>query len=215
VSLGVLLDYAYWRTDGAPLRDLGVVGVIRYLSDDPANPKNAQVPEIKALHGHRIGVVPIYEQRSTDALGGAPRGTAAGKAAVRMLRAEGWPPGTVCAVAVDTDVTTATMEKSVAFVEAFEAVLAGQAYDTGVYGEADLIDALFARGIASHLYIQTEAWSGGRLSEPTSGRSSATGSTRASSAARQRRTRTGPRAGGRCPCGSLTHPRPTPSSPRR
>lgn len=154
-----VLDYSAGWPPPAAIKAAGYVGVVRYVGT-PGRAKNLTRTEAQAMTSAGIPIALVYETTAGWALGGAAVGTAAARAALADAAA--------CEVqvrcvyfAVDVDVTDAQQMQAVQRTLGGAADVLGRDR-TGVYGEADVIDAC----VPAHAAYgwQTRAWSGGRVS---------------------------------------------------
>jgi hypothetical protein len=155
-----VLDYSSGWPAAAAMTAGGFLGAVRYIGT-PGRGKNLTRTEAQALlaGGRRISLV--FEDAAGWMRGGAAAGAAAARAA--LADAANCGVGVRCIYfACDEDVTDAqTMQTVEACLDGAAGVL-GRGR-TGVYGEADVIDACLAAGHAVWGW-QTRAWSGGRVS---------------------------------------------------
>lgn len=155
--MATALDYSEGRPSGAAVKKDGHAGVVRYAGT-PGRGKNITKAEFQDLDRNGIGVALVYENKAGDALLGRAAGGAAAAAIVFDARNIGFPATRPLYFAVDQDITT----QMPAVIEYFRGInnVIGVAR-TGAYGEADVIDALFAAGVISYGW-QTAAWSKSR-----------------------------------------------------
>jgi hypothetical protein len=149
------VDYAWDRPDLNVLWNGGKRFVCRYLAFLP-NGKVLQKAELDKLHGKGFGVVLNWEQAAGDMLAGFTRGQTHAREAV--LGAPAWVP---IYFSCDQDITTTSQMNAVAsYLDGAASILGKDR--VGVYGEAQVIDAL----VPTHAKWgwQTYAWSGGRNS---------------------------------------------------
>lgn len=154
-----VLDYSAGWPAPAAVIDAGYVGVVRYIGT-PGRSKNLTRAEAQQMHSAGVPVALVYETTAGWALGGAQVGADAARAAVA--------DATVCGVqvrcvylAVDVDVTDAQQMQAVQRTLDGAAGVLGRDR-TGVYGEADVIDACVP--VHAAYGWQTRAWSGGKVS---------------------------------------------------
>ncbi len=153
------LDYSAGWPDPATVVD-AYAGIVRYVGT-PGRGKNLTRAEAQAMHAAGVPIALVYE----DTAGWMRGGSAAGNAAARRALDD----AATCGVGVrcvyfacDEDITTAVGMAQVMACLDGAAVTLGRAR-TGVYGEADVIDAALSAGHAVWGW-QTRAWSGGRVS---------------------------------------------------
>jgi hypothetical protein len=154
----IVADYSFARPDLTALARAGVRGVMRYVPI--GSKKDLTADEAKQIHARGMWLAVVLETTS----GRAGEGAAAGREDVKRAEAAmdklGYPDDAVIFYAVDVD---ATPDKVRPY---FEAVKAGAKRPVGAYGGVKIIDGLVG-SVAEHGW-QTEAWSGGKVSEHAS-----------------------------------------------
>jgi len=152
-----VLDYSSGYPAPAAVKAAGYAGVVRYTGT-PGRGKNLTRAEAQAMTAAGIPVALVYEDSAGWMRGGAAAGIAAARAV--LADAANCGVGVRCVYfACDEDVTT-QMAVVLACLDGAATVLGRNR--TGVYGEADVIDAAVP-GHAAWGW-QTRAWSGGRVS---------------------------------------------------
>lgn len=155
-----VLDYSSGYPSPAAIRAAGYVGVVRYIGT-PGRSKNLTRAEAVALRAAGIPAAFVYEDTAGWMLGGHQAGVNAAVAARADLANLGQPYRCIH-FADDQDTVTAAQFAAVnACLDGAASVIGLPA--TGVYGEADVIDAALGGGHAAWGW-QTRAWSGGRVS---------------------------------------------------
>jgi hypothetical protein len=155
-----VLDYSSGYPTPAAIKAAGYAGVVRYIGT-PGRGKNLTRVEAQAMRAAGVPIALVYEDSAGWMRGGAAAGIAAARATLTDAANCGVPVRCVY-FACDEDITsTAGMAAVMACLDGAATVL-GKAR-TGVYGEADVIDAALAGGHAAWGW-QTRAWSGGRVS---------------------------------------------------
>jgi hypothetical protein len=151
------LDYSAGRPSGKAVADAGHDGVIRYAGT-AGRRKNITAAEFADMDRNGRGVALVYENAAGDALRGRAAGSSSARAIVADAASIGFPASRPMYFAVDQDIT----DQMAAVTEYFRGIndVLGVAR-TGAYGEADVIDALFAAGVISYGW-QCAAWSHGR-----------------------------------------------------
>lgn len=152
-----VLDYSGGYPAPAAIRAAGYVGVVRYIGT-PGRPKNLTRSEAQQMRTAGVPIGLVYEATAGWMRGGAAAGAGAARAALADAAACGVEVRCVY-LACDEDVTT-QMASVMACLDGAATVLGRPR--TGVYGEADVIDAALP-GHAAWGW-QTRAWSGGRVS---------------------------------------------------
>lgn len=162
----LVADYSFARPDLAALRRAGYVGIIRYLSWDGS--KNLTRGEVERAWDAGLWVALNWEgwgdlrEFGGNPAVGAQNGRAAGTEAKRLADAMGAPASVPVFVSADYDYQPAHAPIIAAFLDAFRQA---SGRPVGIYGEADIIDAMLDGGHAT-LGWQTNAtsWSNGRIS---------------------------------------------------
>jgi hypothetical protein len=160
------IDQSFSTANPAQAAAAGIKLVCSYLSNDPS--KNWTPAEIRSYHAVGIGCEMNWEGFAAEAKGGAAAGTTNATTAVRLADAlvagVGYKSPTKLGIAYSVDFDTTPGDYAVidAYFRAIRQVHGGR-YLVGAYGEADLIEHLFAAGLIDFGW-QTYAWSGGRLS---------------------------------------------------
>lgn len=154
------VDYSFGRpTSPATLAAQGIKLVMRYLSPPP-NGKNLTAPEAQALLGAGLAILLGWETNSTRALAGRVGGRMDGKGASDLAQSLGAPHGLTIYYAVDFDTNPGEYP---VIADYFRGVGEDKRYQVGIYGEADVIEAMHKLGVVTSEW-QTYAWSHGRLS---------------------------------------------------
>lgn len=154
------VDYSFGRpTSPQALRAQGINLVMRYLSPPP-NGKNLSRTEAQGLLSAGLGILLGWETTANRALSSRPAGLWDGKDAADLAESLGAPHGLTIYYAVDFD-TNPSQYPTIA--EYFRGVGTDKRYRVGIYGEADVIEAMHKLGVVTSEW-QTYAWSRGRLS---------------------------------------------------
>lgn len=154
-----VLDYSSGWPAPAAVKAAGYVGVVRYIGT-PGRGKNLTRTEAQAMLAAGVKVGLVYEDTAGWMRGGRTAGVNAARAS--MEDAANCGVGLRCVYfACDEDVTDAQTMQAVQACLAGAASVLGLAR-TGVYGEADVIDACVPTYVAWGW--QTRAWSSGRVS---------------------------------------------------
>lgn len=135
------VDYSFSRFTVAQLRAAGVTVVCRYLT---GSGKAISAQELAADLFGGIAVVLVFEVGANDASGGFAAGAANARAANAALLALGLPLSTPVYFAADTDYPNPAA--ALPYYQGIASVRPGST--NGCYGEAALIDLLFADGLA-------------------------------------------------------------------
>lgn len=161
------IDQSWGYADPAKAAAAGVTVVSMYLSNDPS--KNVTPAKVRAYHQHGIGVLLNWESQAGAPLLGAAQGHADASTAVgqarALIKAVGYGPGNKPALlfSCDRDTTPAQYPAIDTYYATTAGVVHPAGFLNGVYGEANLVDHLHAKGLTD-VEWQTYAWSGGRLS---------------------------------------------------
>jgi Rv2525c-like, glycoside hydrolase-like domain len=154
----LVADYSFAHPDPARVKAAGYVGVMRYLSPDPA--KNLSPAELLALHALDLGVGLVWEAGATDELGAAPVGKSEAAAATSLALALGFPLDRPIFFAADFAASGGQLADVAAYLDAARTQTR---YPIGVYGSATTVDTMLAEGVCSWGW-QTSAWSSGIVS---------------------------------------------------
>lgn len=156
-----VLDYSSGFPAPAAVKAAGYQGVVRYIGT-PGRGKNLTRAEAQQMTAAGVPIALVYEDTAGWMNGGAAAGAAAAWAALADAASCGVQVRCVY-LACDVDVTsTAQMATVMSCLDGAAGTELGRAR-TGVYGEADVIDAALSGGHAAYGW-QTRAWSGGRVS---------------------------------------------------
>lgn len=160
------VDYSLARPSLASLKAAGIKGVCRYVCylNGITDPKVIFKPEYDALVAAGFDVLLNYEWYQARMNEGAASGTFDGRVAVQQAKALGHPAGAVIVFSEDTGETVPSAVA--AYLDAARAAMGGY-YRVGIYGNADIVDAMVGGGHAA-MGWQTLAWSNGRVSAKAS-----------------------------------------------
>lgn len=147
------------------LRARNIDTLFRYIGPDAqfGYAKGLDGAEVAGILSRGMGIVPIM-QKTANVPGyfTAAQGAQDGADARAWLLQVGAPLGIPCIFPVDTDMGDPGTQANVYFNAVFNGL--DGAYDLGVYGEFDLIEAV-AKFYGGVTYTwQTLAWSGGKIS---------------------------------------------------
>jgi hypothetical protein len=160
-----VLDYSSGYPAPGAIKAAGYAGVVRYVGT-PGRGKNLTRAEAQAMRAAGIPIALVYEASAGWMFGGKAAGVAAAKAVLAdpaLVSSDTYVAPQIRCVyfADDEDTVTSAQFAAVAVCLDGAASVLGRAR-TGVYGEADVIDAALP-GHAAWGW-QTRAWSGGRVS---------------------------------------------------
>lgn len=162
------VDYAWNRPNLDQLLTAGKRFVSRYLAYNGTNgyALNGKVltsAERQALHAKGFAIMLNWEQAAGDMLKGYDTGKAHAQEALRQANALGAPASVPIYFSCDVDVTSDTQMASAGrYLDGVASVLGANRLRVGVYGEADVIDAMVPARAAWGW--QTYAWSKGAIS---------------------------------------------------
>lgn len=150
--------------NAAKARALAAAGyrfAARYLVPSAYAWKRLTREEAEAITAAGMQIISVYETSANRPAGGAPNGTADGKAALAEAIAIGQPTGSAIYFAVDYD----AQPKDYEAIEAYLRTAANEipSYQPGVYGSYALVEEM-ARRIPGIKIWQTYAWSRGQKS---------------------------------------------------
>lgn len=154
------VDSSYDPPTVAELQAAGKKFSIRYVST-PGHAKNLKQSEADSLAKAGIGICLVGEISAGRALGGRSQGKTDMISFQSQAKALGAPSPCVIYMAVDIDVTS-QMATVVDYVRGGSDAVGEQW--TGVYGEADVIQACQQSTVCNYFW-QTYAWSGGELAK--------------------------------------------------
>lgn len=143
--LGTWIDYSEGTVSGAAMAAAGITGAIRYVGIG-GSAKRLTHAEYADHVAHGRQTIAVVEMGTTDADGGAAKGTVNAKAALADLAVEtaGLPPIPCVFMANDQNKSTST---EVAYVRAASAVLTPAGHTVGPYGFGAFLLACAAAGL--------------------------------------------------------------------
>nr|WP_156227118.1 DUF1906 domain-containing protein [Corynebacterium comes] len=169
--LGTVIDYAAGVPSAAAIKAAGHLGAVRYVSGRRPGAewmlgKPVTASETQDFANHGLAVASVY-QYGKDATADWKQG-AAGAAthapqAIAYHRAAGGPTGRPIYVAIDDNPTRAQYDNQIRpYLQAFQAALQLAGYQTGVYGNYNVVDWAVNDGIGQYFWMHN--WgSGGRI----------------------------------------------------
>ena len=149
------IDYAWGSPSIHSLKTVGARFVCRYLSRDRS--KTIRRLEAKTLRRYGFGIVTVFEDSATRALGGFDSGAADARFCVLALRNAGSPRNAPVFFAVDFDESPAQAEAVRQYFLGVVSILGHNR--VGAYGGYWVIKRLFDAGLIRYGW-QTYAWSG-------------------------------------------------------
>ena len=142
------------------LKENGISFVGRYLVP-PGMWKDITAEEIKGLHDAGLAILLCWEIEANAVRLGAERGAKDGARAKELALSLGVPSGTTIFFACDYHPSESERPLIELYIQAAQA--ACYPYEAGLYGPADIIDYLGARGTCRKFW-QCVAWSSGKVS---------------------------------------------------
>lgn len=132
------LDYSAGTIPGSVIRGAGYNFVVRYVGT-PGRTKNITKAEFDDLVAHGVVVWLVYENSTTDALGGFGAGQAAARAARADADSIGYPAGGTIFFACDMHLMASQIPAALAYLDGAADVIGRAA--VGCYGFTELISA--------------------------------------------------------------------------
>ena len=155
------IDYSWARPGGKAIHDAGYTFAARYLSYDTSG-KNISADEASDLLNNGVGIVLVWEQGATGALGGHDAGVSDATQALAQARAIGFPDDRPIYFAVDFDEAD-TDQQNNAIYDYFTGVNSVIGVNrTGIYAGYYPVKRVHEKGLAPWMW-QTLAWSGGQV----------------------------------------------------
>jgi hypothetical protein len=154
------VDFAWTKPAPAAVKASGYVGVIGYVSHDPA--KNLTETQAQGYYAQGLDVLLVWESTGTDPANGAPAGAA--DAAAAEAQATWYPtdPAHPIFYATDFGPTQAQMSAVLAYYEGVAG--AHRAHGFGPYGDDAVVETVHSARIGAGAFWQTVAWSAGVIS---------------------------------------------------
>lgn len=169
--LGTVLDYSAGVPSGGAVRAAGHLGTVRYVSQrrpgaDWMTGKPVTLTETREHAAHDLKTASVYQYgraETADWLRGAAGAATHAPQAIALHRAAGGPTGRPIYVAIDDNPTGAQYENQIRpYLRAFQVALTAAGYQTGVYGNYNVIDWAVRDGIGS-FYWMHDWGSGGKI----------------------------------------------------
>ncbi|RSZ61494.1 DUF1906 domain-containing protein [Corynebacterium hylobatis] len=169
--LGTVIDYSAGVPSAAAVKAAGHLGAVRYVSDRRPGAewmlgKPVAAEETQDFANHGLGVASVY-QYGKDATADWKQGAAGvvthAPQAIAYHRAAGGPTGRPIYIAIDDNPTRAQYDNQIRpYLQAFQAALEAAGYQTGVYGNYNVVDWAVADGLGQYFWMHN--WgSGGRI----------------------------------------------------
>lgn len=132
-----ICDYSYAKPAIEWIIQQGFKCAIRYIGGNPT--KRLTIEEIETLHWNGVGILLIWEDTTTKALGGSYAGSLDGLEAVREAKALGYCAGGTIVTAIDFNVVSLNLQQVINYCAAFNMQVVAGGYNFGIYGDADII----------------------------------------------------------------------------
>ncbi|WP_296204500.1 DUF1906 domain-containing protein [uncultured Corynebacterium sp.] len=169
--LGTVLDYSAGVPSGAAVKAAGHLGAVRYVSQRRPGAnwmlgKPVSLKETKDFAAHGLATASVYQfgrAGNADWLAGAAGAATHAPQAIALHKAAGGPTGRPIYIAIDDNPTRAQYTNQIKpYLQAFSAALKAAGYQTGVYGNYNVIDWASKDGIGSFFWMHD--WgSGGKI----------------------------------------------------
>ncbi len=170
-GLGTVLDYSAGVPSGRAVKSAGHLGAVRYVSQrrpgaDWMRGKPVALAETQDFRENGLATASVYQfgkDATADWLGGAGSAATHAPQAIALHKAAGGPTGRPIYIAVDDNPTRTQYEGQIRpYLRAFSAALAVAGYQTGVYGNYNVIQWCVEDGIGSFFWMHD--WgSGGKV----------------------------------------------------
>ncbi|SDS33216.1 DUF1906 domain-containing protein [Corynebacterium timonense] len=170
-ALGTVLDYSAGVPSGRSVRAAGHLGAVRYVSHprpgaDWMRGKPLRPAEAADFRANGLATASVYQfgkGATADWLAGAAGAATHAPQAIALHRAAGGPTGRPIYVAIDDNPSRAQYDAQIRpYLRAFSATLAAAGYQTGVYGNYNVIHWCVEDGIGTYFWMHD--WgSGGRI----------------------------------------------------
>ncbi len=159
--MALVADWGWGRPGARALKAAGFTGVARYLSRDLTKALDrTEVADYRATNPP-LAIHAVFEDSAGRALSGFNAGVADAQFAKQQALGLGWDGSGCLYFAVDRDIDMTTQAATVrAYFQGVGTVLGFN--HIGGYGEADVIDDLYANRLIKYRW-QTTAWSRGRV----------------------------------------------------
>ena len=169
--LGTVIDYSAGVPSAASVKAAGHLGAVRYVSQRRPDAqwmqgKPVTLRETQDFAGAGLATASVYQfgrAHTADWLEGAAGAAKHAPQAIALHKAAGGPTGRPIYIAIDDNPTRAQYEGQIRpYLRAFSTALTAAGYQTGVYGNYNVIDWATADGIGQFFWMHD--WgSGGRI----------------------------------------------------
>lgn len=169
--LGTVVDYAAGVPSAAAIKAAGHLGAVRYVSQPRPDAawmtgKPVTLAETQALAQQGLQTASVYQYgraETADWLRGALGVAEHAPQAIALHQAAGGPTGRPIYVAIDDNPTAEQYTNQIRpYLQAFQTALQAAGYQTGVYGNYNVIDWAVRDGIGQ-FYWMHDWGSGGRI----------------------------------------------------
>lgn len=104
---------------------------------------NLRRPEVDAIHGAGMAIMPVFQHKSNKVYLFTPEAAKIdGRAAVARATENQQPTNTAIYVAFDTDFSRANVHKAVEYGKIWSDIVKGAGYGVGAYGDREVLDTL-------------------------------------------------------------------------
>ncbi len=169
--VGTVVDYSAGVPSAQAVKNAGHLGAVRYVSERRPGAnwmlgKPVTVAETHDFAAQNLATASVYQFGKADTadwLGGAASAARHAPEAIRLHAAAGGPTGRPIYVAIDDNPTREQYLNQIRpYLRAFQAALATAGYQTGVYGNYNVIQWCTEDGIGTFFW-QHDWGSGGRV----------------------------------------------------
>lgn len=169
--LGTVIDYAGGVPSGRAVKAAGHLGAVRYVSERRPGAnwmlgKPVTLGETQDFAANDLATASVYQfgrAETADWLGGAAAAARHAPEAMRLHASAGGPTGRPIYIAIDDNPSRSQYLNQIRpYLRAFSAALALGGYQTGVYGNINVIQWCIEDGIGSFFW-QHDWGSGGKL----------------------------------------------------
>lgn len=170
--LGTVVDYSAGVPTGSSVKAAGHMGAVRYVSQ--ARPdaiswmkgKPVSLTETRDFAANGLATASVYQfgrANNADWLQGAAGAATHAPQAINLHQAAGGPTGRPIYIAIDDNPTWAQYTNQIRpYLRAFQAALTAAGYQTGVYGNWNVIEWCIRDGIGAFFW-QHDWGSGGKI----------------------------------------------------
>ena len=169
--VGTVIDYSAGVPSARSVKAAGHMGAVRYVSERRPGAnwmlgKPVTLAETQDFKAQGLATASVYQfgrDTTADWLGGAGAAAQHAPSAIRLHIAAGGPTGRPIYVAIDDNPSRAQYENQIRpYLRAFQAALALAGYQTGVYGNYNVIQWCVEENIGTFFW-QHDWGSGGKI----------------------------------------------------